>query len=405
MVDIVDRGPGVDQLDEILDDLDDVGVRQNPDTRIDREAELLVQAVAAHASEVIALLGEEELVDDVAGGGLVRRFGVAELLVDEVDSFDLRIGRVLLQGVVDDGIFRRIGLVLLQQDGLDIGVKDLFDGIVVERFPAVDDGERTFDGDHLTGVLVLEVLGPRLEDLGGEETATVLPEGGLVGGDLISESEDVDDILVAVVADGPQQGGHGQLLLPVDVGIHHAVDVRRELDPGALEGDDAGGIQLGPVGVHALVEEHARGPVELGNDDALRSVDDEGAGRRHVRDVAQIHVLDPRVEVFVLGIGAGKAEFRLQGDIVGEAPLKAFLDRILGRIDEVIDKAEFVVVPRVLDRENFLEYLEQTLVAAAFGRGLELEEVPEGLELDLEKVRILQNFGCCEIDSLVLGLV
>ena len=125
--------------------------------------------------------------------------------------------------------------------------------------------------------------------------------------------------------------------------------------------------------MHALVEEHARGPVELGNDDALRSVDDEGAGRRHVRDVAQIHVLDPRVEVFVLGIGAGKAEFRLQGDVVGKAPLKAFLDRILGRIDEVIDKAEFVVVPRVLDRENFLEYLEQTLVAAAFGRGLELE--------------------------------
>ena len=143
----------------------------------------------------------------------------------------------------------------------------------------------------------------------------------------------------------------------------------------------------------------------MGYDDALRSVDDEGAGRRHVRDVAQIHVLYPRVKVLVLGIGAREAEFRLQGDIVREAPFKAFLDRILGRIDEIVDEAEFVVVPRVLDRENFLEYLEQTLVAVAFGRGLELEEVPEGLELDLEKVRILQNFGCCEIDSLVLGLV
>jgi hypothetical protein len=145
--------------------------------------------------------------------------------------------------------------------------------------------------------------------------------------------------------------------------------------------------------------------VELGYDDALRSIDDEGAGRGHVRDVAQVHVLDPRVEVFVLGIGAGKAEFRLQGDVVGEAPLKAFLDRILGRIDEIIDEAEFVVVPRVLDRENFLENLIETLVLAAFGRRIQLEEVPEGLELDLQKVRILQNMGCCEIDSLVLGLV
>ena len=269
VVDIVDRGPGVDQGDQVLDDLDDVGVGEHTDTRVDRQAELLVQAVTAHASEVIALLGEEELVDDVAGGGLVRRFGVAELLVDEVDSFDLRIGRVLLQGVVDDGVLGGVGLVLLQQDGLDISVQNFGDGVVVELLAAVDDGERTFDGDHLAGVLVLEILGPRLEDLGGEEAATVLLEGSLVGGDLIGQSEDVDDVLVAVVADGPEEGGHGELLLPVDVGIHHAVDVRRELDPGSLERDDAGGIQLGPVGVHALVEEHARGPVKLGNDDSL----------------------------------------------------------------------------------------------------------------------------------------
>jgi hypothetical protein len=157
--------------------------------------------------------------------------------------------------------------------------------------------------------------------------------------------------------------------------------------------------------VHALVEEHARGTVQLGNDDTLGSVDDESAGRGHVGDVPQIDVLNPRVKVLVLGVGARKTEFRLERDVVGKSALQAFLDRILGRIDEIIDEAEFVVVPRVLDRENFLENLIETLVLAAFGRRIQLEEVPEGLELDLQKVRILQNMGCCEIDSLVLGLV
>jgi hypothetical protein len=157
--------------------------------------------------------------------------------------------------------------------------------------------------------------------------------------------------------------------------------------------------------MHALVEEHARGTVQLGDDDPLRTVDDESAGRSHVGDVSQIDVLNPRVKVLVLGVGARKTEFRLQRDVVGKSALQAFLDRVLGRIDEIIDEAEFVVVPRVLDRENFLEYLIETLVLSAFGRRIQLEKVTERLELDLQKVRILQNMGCCEIDSLVLGLV
>ena len=269
MVDIVDRSPGVNEGDQVFDDLDDVGVGQHAHARVDGQAELLVQAIAADAAQVVSLLGEEELVDDVAGGRLIRRFRIAELLVDEVDGLDFRIRRVLLQGVVDDGVLGGIGLVFLQQDGLYVRVQDLGDGVFVELLTTVHDGQGTLDGNHFAGVLVLEVLGPGLEDLGGEETVGVLPEGGLVGSDLVGQAEDVDDVLVAVVTDGAEKRGHGQFLLPVDVGIHHAVDVRRELDPGSLERDDAGGIQLGPVGVHALVEEHARGPVKLGNDNSL----------------------------------------------------------------------------------------------------------------------------------------
>ena len=124
-------------------------------------------------------------------------------------------------------------------------------------------------------------------------------------------------------------------------------------------------------------EEHARGTVQLRNDDALRAVDYEGSAGGHVRDVTKIDILDPGVEILVLRIRAGKPEFCLERDIVGESALQALLDRVLGRIYKIVDEFELVVVPRVLDGENLLEYLVETLVLSVFGGGLKLEKVPE----------------------------
>ena len=82
----------------------------------------------------------------------------------------------------------------------------------------------------------------------------------------------------------------------------------------------------------------------------------------------------------MLRICTGKAEFSLERDIVGQSAVEAFLDGILRGIDEIIDELEFVVVPRILNREDLLEYLEEALVLAVLGRGLQLEEVLERLE-------------------------
>ena len=154
------------------------------------------------------------------------------------------------------------------------------------------------------------------------------------------------------------------------------------------------------VGVHALVEKYARRTVQLGNDDAFRAVDHESASGRHVGNISQIDVLDPRVEILVLRVGARQPELCLERDVVGQSALQAFLDRVLGRIDEIVDELKLVVVPRVLDGENLLEYLIQAFVFPVLGSGLKLEKILERLELYLEKVRILQNFRSCEVYAL-----
>jgi hypothetical protein len=144
--------------------------------------------------------------------------------------------------------------------------------------------------------------------------------------------------------------------------------------------------------MHALVEENARRTVKLRNDNSLGTVDDKRTCGSHVRDVPKVDVLHAGVKVLVLRVRAGKAEFCLQRNIVGKSSLKTLLNCVLGRIDEVVYEGEFIVVPRVLNRENFLENLIQSLAAAAVRSGFQLEEVLERLELNLQKVRVFQNF-------------
>ena len=106
----------------------------------------------------------------------------------------------------------------------------------------------------------------------------------------------------------------------------------------------------------------------------------------------------------MLLIRAGKAELCLQRDIVGQASVKTLLDGILRRIDKVIDELQPVAVPRILNREYFLEDLVQSFILPVLRGGFQLEEILEGLQLHLQKIRVLQDIGCCKVDTLVDGL-
>ena len=56
VVDIIDIGVGVDQLDEILDNLYDVVLCEDADIRIGRETELAVDAVTTNLTKIITLV-------------------------------------------------------------------------------------------------------------------------------------------------------------------------------------------------------------------------------------------------------------------------------------------------------------------------------------------------------------
>ena len=137
-------------------------------------------------------------------------------------------------------------------------------------------------GDVETGRLTLQTLGHQLH-LG----AFRLQREGV-------EDEEVSQDLLRRHADGLQQDRHRHLAATVDTEVQDVLGVKLEVQPRATVGDDPCREEqlAGAVGLAAVVlEEHAGRTMQLRDDDALGTVDDEGAGRRHERDLAHVDFL------------------------------------------------------------------------------------------------------------------
>ena len=120
---------------------------------------------------------------------------------------------------------------------------------------------------------------------------------------LFRQVEEIKDLLIRFKANSTQERRHRELLLTIDVGVHHVIDVGSELDPRALEWNNTCRIKLRAVGVRARAEEHPGRAVQLGDDDALSPVDHKRTRLRHVRDIAQEDILHNGAKVLVVGVG------------------------------------------------------------------------------------------------------
>ena len=129
--------------------------------------------------------------------------------------------------------------------------------------------------------------------------------------------------------------------------------------------------------MHALSEEHTRRTVQLGYDDALRTVDDERTAFGHIGNRTEVNVLDDHAEILVFVVRAVKFQLCFQRDAVRQTALQTLLDRVAGRVDIVVDELQNEVVPGVRDGEIFLKDLVQALVLTVFSRSVHLEKVPE----------------------------
>ena len=203
--------------------------------------------------------------------------------------------------------------------------------------------------DHLLAGLG----GDGVRELQAGETFVHVPVDLLVFdvelGDAVERAQ---DLLVGFQAEGAQEDRTVEFALAVDTDIEDVLVVVLELDPAsAIRNDLAEEVALR---LNAL-EEHARGAVQLRNDDALGAVDDERSVVRHQRNFAEEDFLLLDVaDGFLLRLGILGVDGEPDGDLersgIRHAALLALLHVVFqlqtDRVAALVAERDDVLVER-----------------------------------------------------------
>jgi hypothetical protein len=195
-------------------------------------------------------------------------------------------------------------------------------------------------------------------------------------------------------AERAQQDRRVELAAAVDAHEQDVAGVELEIDPRAAIRDDARGIEQLPRGVRlalVMVEEHARGAVELRHDDPLGAVHHEGAVHGHQRDLPEVdlllfHVLDRAHVGLRIDIPDDELNRHLERRRVRHPSLVAFLDVVFRGAEGVADEFERGGFVEVLDREDRFENALQPDLLATLGRRTGLQKFVVRALLDIDQI-------------------
>ena len=329
------------------------GVGEVVAQHLDVKGAPLVFHVQGHAVDAGVLDGLGHLAGDGGPGGDedLARLGVDHVLGRDA-ARDARGQRQLLVELIAADLGQVVSLGVEEQ--------------------AVDQGIGRLHRRRLAGAQLLVDL----EQTGVHALCGVALDGGQ---QVLLAAQKLEDLVVRAVAQRAQEHGHGQLARAVDAHPHHVVGVRLVLEPGAAAGDDGRGVE-GLAGlVDGLGVVDAGRADELGDDDALGAVDDEGARGGHQREVAHEDLL----LLDLARLLVHQAHVHAQGRGVGIVPLLAALLRVLGRLIEgVVRKLQHQVFRKVGNGRNVPEHLAEIFLQKAF----------VGVLLHLDQVGHFQDF-------------
>ena len=282
------------------------------------------------------------------------------------------------QNFAGHGVGNRLGRFLTGQAAPDIH-------LLIELIPA--------DGAHVIAVGVEQQpfqMGSgclHRGRLAGTQAAVDFQQGLLPGlaGILVDGrknpgvlTEHLLDLLIGLHAQGADQAGDGQLAVLIDAHPEYIGVIRLVFQPGAAVRNDRGGVGVLVGLVHLVAVVHAGAADDLGDNDAFRAVDDEGAAVGHHGEIAHEDFLF----LDFVGLGVAQAHPHLDGLGVGSVPLLALLDGVLGLIlHGVVQEAQLQLAGEVGNGTYVLEDFPQ----AGF------QEPLVGVLLDLQHVGDLQD--------------
>ncbi|MNF47683.1 hypothetical protein D3C84_288900 [compost metagenome] len=432
MVDVVDDALAVADVDQGLQYGDNVFAAEHARAFDLFTTDATVELHAANGGQVVTLGAEEQVVEQGLGSILGWRLARTHHAVDFDQRFQLIGGAVDLQGVGDEraaidvvGVQRfdthdlsldhfgqdldvQLGIALgndfagsRMHDGLGRSATDqvvdrhfqLFDAGLVQLVDVARGNPAALLNDDLA-LVVLDV-----ED--GDFTTQTLRhqlqiEGLALHMEYVGGIEGVEHFLGAV-AQRAQQYRSRQLATTVDPHEHGVLRVELEVQPGATVRNDPRGVQQLARTVSlatVVIEEHARGAVQLGDDDALGTVDDEGTVLGHQGDFPHVDfllldVLDCLARRFL--IEDHQTHFHAQRYGEGHAAQYAFLDIECRFAQAITDVFQGGIAGIADNRENGLEGRMQADVAEMLLASARLQEFAVRIQLNGQQIRHIHD--------------
>ena len=432
VVDVIDDAFAVTDVDQGLQDRNDVFLAQHARTFDLGTTDTTVELHPADRRQVIALRAEEQVVEQGLGSVFGWRLAWTHHAIDLDQRFQLVAGGVDLQGVGDERT--AVDIVGVQSlDANNLGLGDFCQDLGVQLGVALCQdfaGCRMHDGlggSATQNVLQRHVKGLEtgffdLVDVARSNTATSLNDDlallvlNIKNSDFTTQTrsnqfqtegfaaqvENVGGVervehFFSGIAERAQQYRCRQLATTVDTHEHAVFRVELEVQPRTTVRNDPRGVQelAGAVRLASVVvEEHARGTVQLGNDNTLGTVDNEGTVFRHQWDFAHVDfllfdVLDRLVRRFF--VENDQTDFYPQRYGVRNTAQHAFFDikcRFAQAITNVLQRSIAGVAD---DRENGFEGRMQAHVAELIFSRSRLQEFTIRIQLDCQEIRHIHD--------------
>jgi hypothetical protein len=157
----------------------------------------------------------------------------------------------------------------------------------------------------------------------------------------------------------------------------------------------------GRVGTTVVIEEGAGATVQLADDDAFRTIDNECTIFGHQRNGTKVNLLFLNVmDGFIAGIVFiidGQTHIDLDRCFVRHASRVTFFDVVFRFFQLVADEIEFAGFIEIADWENAFKNALKTGVRTLFGRDIRLQKSLIGTSLNVDQVWHIHNTFACRI--------
>ena len=427
VVDIIDFAFTVTDIDELLHHFDDVFFAQDTGTFDFVAQQRTVELHTTYRGQIVAVFGEEQVLEQAFSRFTSRRltwahhavdfYQRAQTVVGRVDAYSLRDVRTVIQIVGEqrfDTLMARLAQ-LGQQIQAQLHVRradqlaSRFVNIVFRGNFASDVLNRNFDMFDIVFFQLANVTcGDATPFLNVHFAVRFDVEGGRFAAQTLRYQfhlqlvianfkdhfleEQVKDLLSGVIQRA-QDDGSRQLTTTVDTDKQVVFRVELEVQPGATVRNDTCVIQdlTGRVGLtFVTVKEDARATVQLRNDNALGTVDNEGTIVGHERNFAHVdflffNVFNGAFRRFALV--DHQTQFDAQRCRVGHATDLTFFNVKNRFAQTVADVLQLRVTAVAFNREYGTESCFQTILPFR----ILLDELLKRVKLDRKEIRYVQN--------------